>query len=56
MNVVITGIGAVSAAGGNLEETLDSFRKGMGNAGSVSLFPTELSHPVFEVDGILLIQ
>jgi len=52
MNVVVTGIGVVSAAGGNLEQTLSTFRKGMGDAGAVSLFPTDLSYPVFEVDGI----
>ena len=52
MNVVVTGIGAISAAGGNLQETLATFQKGIRNAGAVSLFSTELSYPVFEVDGI----
>ena len=52
MNVVVTGIGAISAAGGSLEETLDTFQEGMGNAGALSLFPTELAYPVFEVDDI----
>jgi 3-oxoacyl-(acyl-carrier-protein) synthase len=52
MNVVITGIGAVSAAGRNLEETLETFEQGQGNAGAVSLFPTSLSYPVFEVGEI----
>jgi 3-oxoacyl-(acyl-carrier-protein) synthase len=52
MNVVVTGIGAISAAGGNLEETLDTFQKGLGNASALSLFPTELSYPVFEVDNV----
>ena len=52
MTAVITGIGAISAAGGDLEETLNTFRKGTGNAGAVSLFPTDLSYPVFEVDGM----
>jgi 3-oxoacyl-(acyl-carrier-protein) synthase len=51
-NVVITGIGAISAAGGNLEETLGTFEQGVGNAASVSLFPTDLSYPVFEVKNL----
>ena len=49
-NVVITGSGAISAAGGNLEETLDTFERGMAKAAPVSLFPTDLSYPVFEVE------
>lgn len=46
---VITGIGVISAAGGNLLETLDSFEKGLRKAGTVSLFPSPFSCPVFEV-------
>lgn len=49
MSVAITGMGAISAAGGNLVETLDSFEEGTRNSGAVSLFPTSLSYPVFEV-------
>lgn len=52
MNVAITGIGTISAAGGNLEETLDTFGRGEPHAGRVSLFPTPLSYPVFEVSEI----
>jgi 3-oxoacyl-[acyl-carrier-protein] synthase II len=52
MSVAITGIGTVSAAGRNLEETLETFRRGEANAGAVSLFPTSLSYPVFEVGEI----
>jgi 3-oxoacyl-(acyl-carrier-protein) synthase len=48
-NVVITGIGAISAAGGNLEETLDTFERGEAKAVPVSVFPTDLAYPVFEV-------
>jgi 3-oxoacyl-(acyl-carrier-protein) synthase len=48
----ITGIGVISAAGGNLDETLDTFEKGAGNAASVSLFPTALPYPVFEVEDL----
>lgn len=48
----ITGFGAVSAAGGNVPETLDAFRHGMRNAGPVTLFATPLQYPVFEVKHI----
>jgi 3-oxoacyl-(acyl-carrier-protein) synthase len=48
----ITGIGAISAAGGNLAETLESFRSGTRNAGPVTLFETPLQYPVFEVKRI----
>lgn len=47
--VLITGLGAISAAGANLTGTLDSFRDGKRNAGRVSLFDTSLEYPVFEV-------
>jgi len=47
--ISITGLGAVSAAGGNLPETLASFRHGTRNAGPVTLFETPLQYPVFEV-------
>ncbi|MBI5205321.1 MAG: beta-ketoacyl-[acyl-carrier-protein] synthase family protein [Nitrospirae bacterium] len=47
--VLITGMGAISAAGANLTRTLDSFRDGKRNAGRVSLFDTPLEYPVFEV-------
>lgn len=50
--VLITGLGAISAAGANLTRTLDSFRDGKRNAGRVSLFDTSLEYPVFEVRGI----
>ncbi len=52
MNVAITGIGGVSAAGRNLEETLDTLEYGQRNGGPVSLFPTVLTYPVFEVKNI----
>lgn len=48
-NFLITGLGVISAAGGNLAETLASFARGERNAGPVSLFPTSLRSPVFEV-------
>lgn len=52
-SVAITGIGAISAAGTDLEETLDTFARGRGNATAVSLFPTDLPYPVFEVKGLV---
>ncbi len=52
MNVAITGIGAISAAGGDVTETLDAFRRGRRNAGPVSLFPSVLTYPVFQVSSI----
>lgn len=52
MNVAITGIGGISAAGRNLEETLDTLECGRRNGGPVSLFHTVLTYPVFEVKNI----
>lgn len=51
-NVVITGIGAISAAGADLAETLATFRKGRARAGAVTLFETSLTYPVFEVENV----
>ncbi|MBI4710000.1 MAG: beta-ketoacyl-[acyl-carrier-protein] synthase family protein [Nitrospirae bacterium] len=48
-SVFITGLGAVSAAGSDVAETLNSFRHGKRNAGQVTLFDTPLKYPVFEV-------
>ncbi len=47
--MLITGIGVISAAGNNVAETLTSFELGTRNAGPVTLFPTDLKSPVFEV-------
>src|SRR4030042_6499888 len=52
MNVAITGIGGISAAGGNLERTLHAFAHEKARAGEVTLFSTSLSYPVFEVGEI----
>jgi 3-oxoacyl-(acyl-carrier-protein) synthase len=46
---LISGLGVISAAGGNLAETLESFGRGERNAGPVTLFPSSLNYPVFEV-------
>lgn len=50
--ILITGLGAISAAGINLADTLTSFERGNRNAGPVSLFETKLKYPVFEVKEI----
>jgi len=51
-NILITGLGVISAAGNTLAETLDSFASGKRNASKVSLFKTFLPYPVFEVKNI----
>lgn len=51
-NVLITGLGAVSAAGGNIAGTLESFKNCTRNAGRVTLFDTTLRYPVFEAGKI----
>jgi 3-oxoacyl-[acyl-carrier-protein] synthase II len=48
-DILITGLGVISAAGGDLAETLESLARGERNAGSVTLFPTTLRYPAFEV-------
>jgi len=42
-------MGVISAAGGNLSESLVSLELGQRNAGPLSLFSSTLGHPVFEV-------
>jgi 3-oxoacyl-(acyl-carrier-protein) synthase len=51
-DILITGLGAISAAGNNIAETLDSFAHAQRNAGPVTLFPTTTNCPVFEVKQI----
>jgi len=51
-NMLITGMGAISAAGANLPQILHSLANGNRNSGQVSLFETPLQHPVFEVKNI----
>ncbi|NVN91098.1 MAG: beta-ketoacyl-[acyl-carrier-protein] synthase family protein [Desulfuromonadales bacterium] len=48
-DMLITGLGAVSAAGNGLAETLGCFSRTERNAGPVTLFPTAMNYPVFEV-------
>lgn len=51
-DMLISGLGAVSAAGNGCAETLDSFGRLERNAGPVTLFSTALEYPVFQVGGI----
>lgn len=48
-DIAITGMGAISACGNNILETLQSFSCGARNGGPVTLFKTELNYPVFQV-------
>src|SRR5512145_3054593 len=48
-SMLISGIGVISAVGANVAETLQSLEQGKRNAGPVTLFPTVLKNPVFEV-------
>lgn len=48
-DIAITGLGAISAGGNNIQETLQSFSSGRRNGGPVTLFKTELNYPVFQV-------
>jgi len=47
--VFVTGMGAISAAGGDIAETLECFAAGRRNLGKVTLFASSLDYPVFEV-------
>jgi 3-oxoacyl-(acyl-carrier-protein) synthase len=49
---LITSLGAISAAGSNVADTLDSFSLKNRNAGAVTLFETPMKYPVFEVKSI----
>ena len=51
-DILITGLGVISAAGANLAESLAGLRRGERHAGAVSLFPTTMQYPVFEVKEI----
>jgi len=48
-NVVISGIGVISACGRNVNETLDTFAEGRRNISKVTLFEKKQKSPVFEV-------
>lgn len=49
---VISGMGAISACGNTIADSISNFHRGDRNGGKVSLFDTRLSYPVFEVKGI----
>jgi len=48
-DVVISGLGVISAAGIGVATTRESMRTGARRPGPVSVFPSQLSYPVFEV-------
>ena len=48
VRVRVRGMGVVSAAGGNVQETLATFRAGTRRYGPVTVFPAEHDGPVFE--------
>ncbi len=49
--IFISGLGAISAAGSNLKEHLNTFSKQISNIkNKPSIFETEIDNPVFEVD------
>ena len=50
MNILVSGLGCISAAGKNLTETLNSFQSNKIYSGPVSIFKTILNSPVYEVD------
>lgn len=50
--VIISGLGAVSAAGSSVAETLASFREGRRSGGPVTLFESPLGYPAFEVGSL----
>ena len=51
-DMLITGLGVISAAGSTLSETLASFSSGLRNCGPLTLFPSQLPCPVFEVKNL----
>jgi 3-oxoacyl-[acyl-carrier-protein] synthase II len=52
VEILITGLGVISAAGETCDETLSSFKSSTRNVGEVSLFETSIAKPVFEVENI----
>lgn len=51
-DILITGLGALSAAGNGVAQTLEAFKQVRRNAGPATLFPTVTNYPVFEVSHI----
>ncbi|MFH0917707.1 MAG: beta-ketoacyl-[acyl-carrier-protein] synthase family protein [Candidatus Omnitrophota bacterium] len=49
-DIAITGLGAISAGGNNVVETLQNFASGRRNGGALTLFKTTLNYPVFQVN------
>ena len=55
-DIAITGLGAISAGGNNIPETLQSFSSGRRNSGPLTLFKTELNYPVFQINNLTLLE
>jgi 3-oxoacyl-[acyl-carrier-protein] synthase II len=51
-DIAITGLGAISAAGNNLAQTLQNFADNQRNGGHPTLFETNLDYPAFEVNDL----
>ena len=51
-DIAITGLGAISACGNNIPETLQCFSAGKRNGQPVTLFKTKLKYPVFQVNNL----
>jgi 3-oxoacyl-(acyl-carrier-protein) synthase len=50
--VIISGLGAISAAGSSVAETLASFNAGRRSGGPLTLFESPLGYPAFEVKSL----
>ena len=53
INIAITGLGAISACGNNIQDTLQNLSCGIRHAGKVTLFKTPLDYPVFQVNDFI---
>ena len=56
IDIAITGLGAISAGGNNIQETLQCFSSGKRNGGPLTLFKSELNYPVFQVKNFSLTE
>ena len=50
--ILITGTGGICAAGSSILEIAASFRTGKRAGGLLTLFPSDLDYPVFQVESI----
>lgn len=49
---IITGLGAISAAGGSVPKTIATLRSGERHVGPLTLFPSPIAAPVFQARGL----